>query len=138
MTGNLPERPLRSLAERLKWWRINAGYKTRKSLFLASGIPESTIGDLESGRQKSSTKLPTLARFLKINANYLETGEGDPLDVKALPPTPVANNRLVELVSDDEVSDFNDAEMELVQFKIREAIRYVRGLRPKRKQAKTG
>lgn len=40
------------------------------------GISPGAIGDLEHGRQQTSTKLHHLARALQVNLEWLERGEG--------------------------------------------------------------
>lgn len=126
-----------TLAERIAYWRKKRGFATRKALAGACTLSPTAISDLESGRQKGSTMLTSLASALRINANYLQTGAGDPLDLKALPAPPNPNQHLLDLVAHDEVADLTDTELHLVRLRIRDTVREVRALRPKRRQTKT-
>jgi transcriptional regulator with XRE-family HTH domain len=47
---------------------------TQKELAERSGISEGALGDLETGRQKSSTKIHKIARALSLTPEQLEAG----------------------------------------------------------------
>ncbi|WP_049237231.1 XRE family transcriptional regulator [Moraxella canis] len=64
-----------SLASRLKQRRDELGYSQAKVAELA-GMAQPSYGDLENGKTKSSRKLVQIANALKVNPDWLATGEG--------------------------------------------------------------
>lgn len=64
-----------TFAERLKEERKRAGL-SQEELARKSGCGQSLIGNLESGAQKSTAKLPQIAAALGINALYLAERKG--------------------------------------------------------------
>lgn len=142
MAGSDHDPDFRTLGSRLKHWVL---VRQKEKLFgsyatiaKASGVSTSHISDIINGHQKSSTKLPSIAAALRINAHWLETGRGDPLDLKSVPQPPAPNSRLMALITDREVADFTEAEIQLLQFKFRESVREIRSLRPRRNADRTG
>ncbi|WP_367418662.1 XRE family transcriptional regulator [Snodgrassella alvi] len=65
-----------SLRERLKKARLEKGI-SQKELAARIGRNQSAIGALESGRNKESTNIATIARVLDVDPVWLETGVGD-------------------------------------------------------------
>ncbi len=63
--------------DRLKQARLHRGYSQTELAKLAR-VRQSTIGNLESGKNKSSTHTATFAAILRCNATWLATGEGEP------------------------------------------------------------
>lgn len=63
------------LKDRLKQARKNAG-KSQKDVAENVGITQSTLSQLESGLISSSTFLPAIAKFLDVDAYWLQTGIG--------------------------------------------------------------
>lgn len=66
---------METLAERLKREREQAGL-TQTQLGQRAGCGQSLIGNLETGGQKSSAKIPQIAAALGINALYLSSARG--------------------------------------------------------------
>lgn len=78
-----------TLSERLQSARsIEGGGISQKTLGKLVGIPQSHIGNLESGLRHSSTRLPEIAAALGVSAFWLATGKGprkmSDLDPKAI------------------------------------------------------
>lgn len=66
-----------TLAERLKWARINAGL-SQEELGKKAGVSQSTIGNLEAGTRSSARRLPQIADVLGVDALWLAEGRGKP------------------------------------------------------------
>ncbi len=64
-----------TLGERLKFARKKRGL-SQASLAKLAGVAQGTIGNLESGERKSPRGLLSIARALKVDPNWLETGKG--------------------------------------------------------------
>lgn len=79
-----------TLAERLTIARTDAGL-TQTQLAKHAGCGQSLIGNLESGNQKSSTKLPHIARVLGVNIAWLQDGHGARSN-KGLEPVPLSGH----------------------------------------------
>ncbi|MCV2444775.1 LexA family protein [Acinetobacter bereziniae] len=62
------------LKDRLKFARKNAK-KSQKDVAEHVGITQPTLSQLESGLISSSTYLPAIAKFLNVDAYWLQTGE---------------------------------------------------------------
>ena len=62
--------------DRLKIARKNAKM-TQAQLAKAVETSQGSISDLESGRNKSTTNLMQIANVLKVNPNWLSTGQGE-------------------------------------------------------------
>ncbi|MDR6542937.1 SOS-response transcriptional repressor LexA [Acinetobacter bereziniae] len=62
------------LKDRLKFARKNAK-KSQKDVAEYVGITQPTLSQLESGLISSSTYLPAIAKFLNVDAYWLQTGE---------------------------------------------------------------
>lgn len=78
-----------NLTDRLKLARNNAK-KSQADVAEAVGIKQPTYQALESGKAAKSAFLPDIARFLDVDVNWLQTGQGDmktqfPLD-SFIPP----------------------------------------------------
>ncbi|WP_066018550.1 helix-turn-helix transcriptional regulator [Endozoicomonas atrinae] len=65
-----------TLGARLKSVRKERGISQAK-LAEAVGSRQSSINDIESGRNKSSTYLVKIAEFLNVDPSWLETGHGE-------------------------------------------------------------
>ncbi|MBR7679994.1 helix-turn-helix domain-containing protein [Acinetobacter nosocomialis] len=65
------------LKDRLKEARKKAG-KSQKDVVAAVGITQSALSQLETGLVNSSSHLPSIAKFLGVDAYWLQTGEGKP------------------------------------------------------------
>lgn len=69
---------MKSFGQRLREAREAAGYRTQAELAQAAGFKnQSTIGNMESGRNKGSRHIAHLAQLLKVNALWLESGQGE-------------------------------------------------------------
>lgn len=70
---------MKTLGQRLKFARRNrpGGPLTQEALAKLSGISQTTIADLERGRNEKSKHTVTLARALQCDVDWLETGKGD-------------------------------------------------------------
>lgn len=66
---------METLGKRLKEERESKSL-TQKALAKKSGCSQTTIADIERGRNDASAKLPTIASVLGLNAYWLETGKG--------------------------------------------------------------
>lgn len=66
---------MNTLAERLKGQREILGL-SQTDLANAAGCGQSIIGNLESGAQKSSAKIPQIAAVLHVEAMWLAEGKG--------------------------------------------------------------
>lgn len=66
-----------TLAERLKWARMNAGI-SQEELGRKAGVSQSTIGNLEAGTRSSARRLPQIAEVLGVDALWLAEGRGKP------------------------------------------------------------
>lgn len=62
------------IGTRLKEARKKAG-KSQKDVVEAVGITQSALSQLENGLVSSSSHLPSIARFLGVDAYWLQTGE---------------------------------------------------------------
>ena len=65
-----------NLTDRLKLARNNAK-KSQADVAEAVGIKQPTYQALESGKAAKSAFLPDIARFLDVDVNWLQTGQGD-------------------------------------------------------------
>ncbi|MHC3136242.1 helix-turn-helix domain-containing protein [Acinetobacter nosocomialis] len=63
------------LKDRLKEARKKAG-KSQKDVVEAVGITQSALSQLETGLVSNSAHLPSIAKFLGVDAYWLQTGEG--------------------------------------------------------------
>ncbi|MGN5762763.1 XRE family transcriptional regulator [Acinetobacter calcoaceticus] len=63
------------LKDRLKEARKRAK-KSQKDVVAAVGITQSALSQLETGLVNSSSHLPSIAKFLGVDAYWLQTGEG--------------------------------------------------------------
>lgn len=63
------------LKERLVSARRSAGL-TQQALADAIGLRQSSYADIETGKIKSTTKLPQIAKVLGVDAYWLATGKG--------------------------------------------------------------
>lgn len=67
-----------NFGDRLRQAREAAGFATQAALAEAAGFKhQSTIGNMESGRNKGSRHIAHLAQVLKVSPIWLESGEGD-------------------------------------------------------------
>ena len=62
------------IGSRLKEARKRAG-KSQKDVVEAVGITQSALSQLENGLVSSSSHLPSIAKFLNVDAYWLQTGE---------------------------------------------------------------
>ncbi|MDK4627565.1 helix-turn-helix transcriptional regulator, partial [Kingella kingae] len=62
-----------SFNERVKNRRLELGL-SQAALGKLAGVPQSTIGQIENGRNKSSTKILELAHALQTTVEYLVDG----------------------------------------------------------------
>lgn len=67
---------LKTLGERVKWARATRGM-SQSDLAKAAKVTQGTIGNLEAGIRKTSRSLLNIAKGLKANADWLETGKGE-------------------------------------------------------------
>jgi len=68
-------RSIEMLKDRLKEARKRAK-KSQKDVVAAVGITQSALSQLETGLVSSSSHLPSIAKFLGVDAYWLQTGEG--------------------------------------------------------------
>jgi SOS-response transcriptional repressor LexA len=68
---------MESLASRVKHARLRLDL-TQQELADASGLKQSDISKIERGQILRTTGIPALARALRCNPNWLDTGDGDP------------------------------------------------------------
>lgn len=67
-----------TFGDRLRKAREAAGFATQGALAEAAGFKhQSTIGNMESGRNKGSRHIAHLAKVLKVSPLWLENGEGE-------------------------------------------------------------
>lgn len=71
------------ISERLRIARKAAGYKTSTAFYTAHHIPRATYNQHEGGfRQINELTLKEYAKLLKVNYEWLATGEGLPIKSK--------------------------------------------------------
>lgn len=68
---------MNTLGERLKQARIDGGL-SQAELAKMLGTGQSTIASIENGRNQSSGRLVEIAQLLRVNPNWLATGQGAP------------------------------------------------------------
>ena len=73
---------MKTIAERLRYAREQRGW-TQNQLAAASGLSQSTIGNIESGAREGRGSLPKIAKVLLVNHDWLADGEGPMLPVIA-------------------------------------------------------
>jgi len=122
------------LGARLKWWREKGRQLTRGQLATLSGVPYSTIAEIENQSQHSSTKITQLAAALRINAHYLGSGEGDPEQTNSTAAPSTAGMGLPGF-DPDLIADFDDNELELLAMKINRIAEEIRSRRSGKKTA---
>lgn len=66
---------MEKFADRVRRARKDAGL-TQKQLAAASGLSQTTISDIERGRNETSADVVALARALKVLAEWLADGKG--------------------------------------------------------------
>jgi len=64
-----------ALGDRIKAEREKRGW-SQAALASRAGVSQTTITDLERGASAATTKLIPIAKALKVNPNWLETGQG--------------------------------------------------------------
>lgn len=72
-----------TIGKRIKYRRKALGL-LQSELASAVGVNHSLISYLESDKQDGTAHVATIARALKVNAVWLQTGEGDPFDSELL------------------------------------------------------
>ncbi|BAK75796.1 transcriptional regulator, XRE family [Pseudogulbenkiania sp. NH8B] len=70
-----------ALGDRIKTEREKRSW-SQAALAQRAGVSQTTITDLERGASAATTKLIPIARALKVNPHWLETGQGQ----RAAPP----------------------------------------------------
>lgn len=75
---------MQTFGDRLKARRNKLGLK-QKELAKASGVSQTTISDIERGRNEGSTEMASLAKALRCRVEWLASGE---LPEEAEPPVP--------------------------------------------------
>ncbi len=88
MLRNAPTRELMTVGARVRHWREQRGY-SQVAFAKLCGIPQGTLPDLENNRTAVGKNLHTIAAKLRVDANYLQTGEGAPQSETGHEPPPV-------------------------------------------------
>jgi hypothetical protein len=127
----------RTLGDRVGWWREERSMD-RRALAKLLHIPYSSLSEIENNGQQGSAKVPLLATGLRINAHYLATGEGDPLDIAALPAVPDAAGELARMVTPELLSQLTQMEFELAQFRVRAVVEDILSGRKATRSKKVG
>lgn len=81
-----------SLGSRIAFHRKRLGL-SQAQLADKVGLKQQTIGKLEEGRQRSTTKMVSLAEVLEVDPKWLETGEGSHA-AKSVPARPVPDDAM--------------------------------------------
>ena len=68
---------METLGERIKHYRELLGY-TQAALGKLVGLGQTDISKLEQGTMQETAKIGRLSKALKVDAYWLETGEGSP------------------------------------------------------------
>ena len=76
---------MKTVAERLQHARDLKGW-SQAQLAAASGLSQSTIGNIEAGTRKAKGSLPEIAKALGISHDWLANGIGD-MKGEAAPPS---------------------------------------------------
>lgn len=90
------------LKDRLKFARMKAG-KSQLEVAEANNITQSAYSQLETGRVDSSSHLPAIARYLGVDAYWLQTG--------------VENSNFIPVETWDSETPLDDDEVEIPFFK---------------------
>ncbi|WP_051423691.1 helix-turn-helix domain-containing protein [Bordetella petrii] len=89
---------MKTFSDRLKHARVLRQH-TQQSLARACGLSQSTIASYENGERRSSRSLRKIAQVLRVESEWLETGNG-PIDrrtVYTAPDTPApAGSKVME------------------------------------------
>jgi transcriptional regulator with XRE-family HTH domain len=126
-TKDIPR--FKTLGSRIAWWRTERKLE-RRDLAKRVGMPYSTLSEIENEGQHSSTKIASLAAVLQVNAYYLETDEGDPLDIKAVPALAQAENWPFSFPK-SVLGEFDENELELAEMKYLQSLEQIRKKRRK-------
>ena len=91
---------MKSLAERLKSSRIEAGL-TQGELARRAGVPnQSIIGSLETGYRKASKYIPAIAEVLNVESLWLSEGKGSKRALKVISSQESGNKKLIQKGND--------------------------------------
>jgi len=89
---------MQTLGTRLKAEREKRGW-TQEVLARKAGIGDTTIADIETGRTRATTKLVDIAKALRVNPQWLQTGNG-PKE-----PVPTPENTYIAAESLEDLAD---------------------------------
>ena len=126
-----------TLGDRIVFWREARGLKQAQLARLLR-IPTSSLSEIENNGQRNSAKTPMIAAALEINAQYLASGEGDPLDVKAVPAPHDAVGELARMVLPEDLAKLTQTEFALAQFQVREVVNDILKARKPSRSQKAG
>mgnify|MGYP007100044169 CR=1 FL=1 len=92
-----------NLGDRIKFARHNHpdGKMTQGVLAKLSGISQTTVADIERGRNSGTTKIVDIARVLKVSVSWLNSGKGD-MRTGAQSQTATTHGATVRSAGDDE------------------------------------
>ncbi|MBX6381483.1 MAG: helix-turn-helix transcriptional regulator [Microbispora sp.] len=122
------------LGDRIVYWRERRGM-TRSQLARLAKVPYSTLAEIESNKQKSTTKITQLAGALRVNAHYLATGKGNPEDLTSGPAESDSSDWPFP-IDRSELMDLDEVELELVGLKLQKIVDEIRAKRPRQRARK--
>ena len=86
--------PVETLGQRIAYARELRDGMTQTELAARSGVKQSDISKLQTGRSRSTKGIARLAAALRVSALWLELGEGDPPTAEDEPSDPPLAHRL--------------------------------------------
>lgn len=110
-----------TIGARVRWWRQYRKL-SRKELAKAVGYSITGLSDLELERSNASEKLGIIAAELRLNAHYLQYGEGEPEAAFPQEAPPKPDEWLFPAVPRAKLKKYNKIERSYLETKLLEAI----------------
>jgi len=113
-----------TIGKRARWWRE---FRKIERDVLAKRIKMSPSGlaDFENGRSARTRKLHLIAAELRLNAHYLETGDGEPEAEYPQEAPPEANQWPFEAIPPSRLKKLNAIELNFAESKLLEALQKI-------------
>lgn len=127
---------LESIGDRVRHWREKRGLSRAELAKLVGAGRETTISSIELGTIKKGSFLGAIAKVLKLNLDYVLTGEGDPeMSAPASAGAPRTDSWLFPNVPRSKLEKLDKIERSYIETKMLEALADIEA---ERKRPRTG